>query len=196
MFVKTHFFSMKIVKLARNQSSIMVDKKYSQFETERLVLRATSSLDAPFILALMNTPLWIKHIGDRNVHSVQDAEKYIQDKMRPQQERLGFSNYTVIRKSDNAKLGTCGFYDREGLEGLDIGFAFLPEFHGQGYAYEAANRLMKFAIEESKIREIKAITIKENIASQKLLKKLGLEVKGTTKIPGDEEELLLYTFKS
>jgi hypothetical protein len=46
--------------------------------------------------------------------------------MTPQLKKLGFSSYTVIRKTDNAKVGSSGLYDREGLEGIDLGFAFLP----------------------------------------------------------------------
>ncbi len=109
-----------------------------------------------------------------------------------QLERLGFGNYTVIRKSDHAKLGICGLCDREGLEGLDLGFAFLPEFERNGYALESANRLKQSAFDEFGINEIVAITTQDNISSQKLLAKLGLINAGTTKIPNDDEELLLY----
>ncbi len=69
---------------------------------------------------------------------------------------------------------------------------FLPEYEGLGYAYEAANRLKKAAFEEFEIEEIKAITSKENISSQRLLEKLGLEMTGTIKLPNEDDELLLY----
>ncbi|MGB5361094.1 MAG: GNAT family N-acetyltransferase, partial [Eudoraea sp.] len=60
-------------------------------------------------------------------------------------------------------------------------------------AYESANRLRKAAFEEFEIDEIKAITSKENISSQRLLEKLGLEMTGTIKLPNEDDELLLYT---
>ncbi len=167
-------------------------KNEQTFETERLLLKATNVEDTSFILELMNTPKWIKNIGDRNIRTEEDAKNYINEKMRPQQQRLGFSNYTIIRKSDQAKMGTCGLYDREGLEGIDIGFAFLPAYEKQGFAFEAANKLKDLAFKEFGIKLIKAITSKENLASQKLLEKLGLTLVGTTKLPNDEEELLLY----
>ena len=167
-------------------------KIYNTFETERLLLKATSQLDAPFILSLLNSPKWIQNIGDRNVKSVEAAAIYIKERMEPQLAKLGYSNYTVIRKSDAAKMGTCGLYDREGLEGIDIGFAFLPEYEGQGYAFEASAKLMDFAIHEMKMSLIQGITLEENYSSRKLLEKLGFELKGTTRIPNDDEELLLY----
>lgn len=112
--------------------------------------------------------------------------------MQPQLERLGYSNYTLVRKIDNVKIGTCGLYDREGLEGIDIGFAFLPEYERKGFAFEAANKIKNVAFNEFGIKVISAITTKNNVSSQKLLEKLGLELTGTTKLPNDNEELLLY----
>jgi len=165
---------------------------YKEFETERLLIKPTSVRDAELIYQLMNTPKFIKYIGDRNIKSIEDAENYIRNKMLPQLNTLGYSNYSLIRKSDDSKIGTCGLYDRDGMEGIDIGFALLPEYEGFGYAYESVNRLKKAAFEEFEIEEIKAITSKENISSQRLLEKLGLEMAGTIKLPNEDEELLLY----
>lgn len=166
--------------------------KYKTFETERLIIRPTSENDADFIFQLLNTPKWIEFIGNSNVKSVKDAKKYINTKMIPQLERLGYSNYTLIRKEDNKKIGTCGLYDREGLEGIDIGFAFLPEYEKKGYAFEAAKRIKDAAFNEFGIDSISAITTKDNISSQRLLEKLGLKLTGTTKIQQDKEDLFLY----
>ncbi len=167
-------------------------QKYKTFETERLILRPTSEDDAEFILELLNTPKWMKYIGDRNVTSIESAREYIKSKMIPQLMRLGYSNYTLITKSDQQKIGSCGLYDREGLEGIDIGFAFLPQYEKQGYAFEAADRIKKAAFEEFEIDLICGVTTKDNVPSQRLLEKLGLKLTGTTKLPDDKEELLLY----
>ena len=170
-----------------------MNKKYKSFDTERLRIEPTTEIDASLIYELMNTPKWIEYIGDRNVHSIEDAEAYIQEKMLPQLESLGYSNYTVIRKSDGEKIGTCGLYDRDGLEGIDIGFAFLPQFEKKGYAFESVSKLLEVAILDLKINEISAITIKENVGSQKLLTKIGMTFKEYIRIPNDDEELMLYT---
>jgi len=170
-----------------------MNKKHKSFETERLRITPTTEVDASFIYELMNTPKWIKYIGDRNVHSTEDAKTYIQKKMLPQLEKLGYGNNTVIRKSDGEKIGTCGLYDREGLEGIDIGFAFLPQFEKKGYAFESVSKLLNVAIQDFKIAKISAITIKENVESQKLLTKIGMTFKEYIRIPNDDEELMLYT---
>ena len=165
---------------------------YKTYETERLFLKPTDLDDAGFIQKLMNTPKWLKYIGDRNIHSVEDAENYIQNRMLTQLERLGYSNYTLITKARGYKIGTCGLYEREGKEGIDIGFAFLPPFEKLGYAFEAASKLRDIAFNELGIKEIQAYTLKDNISSQQLLEKLGLECIGTTNLPNDPEELLHY----
>lgn len=76
----------------------------SSIATERLVLKPTTVEDAAFILELLNSPKWLKFIGDRNVKSIAEAEAYIKERMLPQFERLGFTNNVVIRKADGKKL--------------------------------------------------------------------------------------------
>lgn len=165
---------------------------YKTFYTERLHLRPANTEDAAFILKLLNTPKWLQYIGDRNVTSLEAAEKYINERMLPQLERLGFGNYTVIRKVDGVKLGCCGIYDRKGLEGVDIGFSFLPEFEGKGYAYESAACLKEAAFSVFNLKKIGAITLEENTASRKLLEKLGLEFSKMIQFGEDPEELCYY----
>jgi ribosomal-protein-alanine N-acetyltransferase len=167
-------------------------KDYLQFETERLVVRPTNITDAAYLLKLMTSEKWLRFIGDRNLHSLADAENYITTRMRPQLERLGFSNYTVIRKSDQQKMGSVGLYDRPDVDFIDIGFAFLEEFEGKGYAFEAATVVKNAAFKHFGFNELCAITSKNNYSSQKLLEKLGLENAGDIQMPGDEEVLFIY----
>jgi len=167
-------------------------KKHQSFETERLILKPSAEEDALFFLELLNSPKWIQYIGDRNIKTIEASKDYIKNKMLPQLKKLGYSNYTLLRKIDNSKIGCCGLYDREGLDGIDIGFAFLPEYEKQGYAFEAANKLKKIAFNQFGLTKINAITSKENISSQKLLEKLGLILIGIKKLPNDHHESLLY----
>ncbi len=162
------------------------------YETNRTILTPTLTTDAAFILQLLNTPKWLQFICDRNVHTQLEAEHYIEERRLPQLHRLGFGNYTVIRKSDQVKIGTCGLYDREGMEGLDIGFAFLPAFEGKGYAFEAAQKLMEIALNEWQIVIINAYTDVNNTSSQKLLTRLGFTNMGETIFPGEIEHCLHY----
>jgi RimJ/RimL family protein N-acetyltransferase len=168
---------------------------HRHFETERLLLRPTNQDDAAFILNLFNSPKWLRFIGDRHVRSIGQAESYIAQKIRPQFDRLGYGNYIVIHKLDGTKLGSCGLYDRPGLVGIDLGFAFLPEFEGKGFAFEAANRLKQAAAEDFSLTHLSAITMPDNLSSQKLLVKLGFQFQSSFYLPDDSEELWLYELK-
>ena len=79
------------------------------------------------------------------------------------------------------------------LENFDIGFAFLPEFTGKGFAFEMANAIMNYAKDILKLPTIFAITIPSNERSIKLLNKIGLKFSRTFIFPDDEEELMLFS---
>lgn len=163
-------------------------KKSKILETDRLLIRPTNVDDAAFILELLNTPKWISFIGDRKVETIKEAQKYIEVKMVPQLQRLGFTNNTVILKDGNEKIGICGLFDREEITGtLELGFAFLPIYERNGYAFESATRLIKFGFEELEINSIRALTAPKNIASQNLLVKLGFDFQGEITFAEDEE---------
>ena len=165
---------------------------FKTFETERLHLRPTSIADADFIYELLNSPKWLQFIGDRRIGNPEEARKYIQERMLPQLEKLGYSNYTVIRKEDGVKIGSCGLFDREGLSDIDLGFAFLPTYEGKGYAFEAAAKIFDAAMTDFEIDKLQAITLEENAGSRKLLEKLGFIFKEKIRIPKDPAELMLY----
>ena len=167
-------------------------KLFETFETERLILKPTDKTDAKFLFELMNSPKWLKYIGDRNIHTIKDAENYIADKVTLQFKRLGFGSYTVIRKTDGIKIGTCGLFDREGVNGIDIGFGFIPGYEKQGFAIESSLKIKELAINEFGLKQISAITSKKNIASQKLLEKLGLSYIKPMTLPYSDEEIMLY----
>ena len=168
---------------------------YSEFESERLLIRPTSEEDSSLIYQVLNTPKFIKYVGDRKIRSVRDAEQYIQEKMLPQLKALGYSSYTLITKNEGVKIGVCGLYDRKGVDGIDIGFGLLPQYEGFGYAYESAGKLLHAAFQDFNLQEIKGITSKDNIASQKLLEKLGLRLVGVSQLLTEKQELLVYSIR-
>lgn len=163
------------------------------FETKRLYCRPTQLQDASLVLKLTNTPDWISFIGDRNIRSKAQAKEYIKTKMLPQLEALGYGNYTIILKENDVKIGTVGLYNRDGLEGVDIGFGLLPDYYSKGYAYEASKELLTIAKNNFRLSNIQAITLPENKASIRLIERLGLIFKETVQLPDDPDTLLLYT---
>lgn len=144
-------------------------------ETERLVLSELSINDAPFLYELVNDPAWIEFICDRDVKTLADAENYLSTKIVPSYKKNGFGFYLVSSKSKNESMGISGLVDREGLEHIDVGYAFLPEFRGKGYAYEATKSVLSYAKKTLQIESVVAITNEDNIKSCQLLERLGLK---------------------
>jgi len=161
-------------------------------ETNRLILSEQTEEDTAFMLDLLNTPSWLKYIGDRNVKNEQDARNYILNRIVPSYKQNGFGFYAVRLKADNMPIGICGLVKRPGLEQVDIGFAFLPGYEGRGYGFESASAVMQYARNVLKLGVILAITVRDNTASIKLLNKIGLSFKEMVRLPGDEEELMLF----
>jgi len=143
-------------------------------ETERLILSTFSLNDAPFVLKLVNTPSWLQFIGDRNIHSIGDAEQYLSQGPIKSYAENGFGLSLVILKDENIPIGMCGLVNRDTLKDIDIGFALMPQYTDKGYAYEIASATMEYAKSVLKMEKIVAITDANNTSSIKLLNKLGL----------------------
>ena len=143
-------------------------------ETERLRLRPLTVEDAPFILELLNDPSWLRFIGDKGVRTIEDARTYIASGPMAMYERLGFGLYVTERRTDGVAMGMCGLIKRDGLDDVDIGFAFLPKYWGRGYAHEAAAAVMDYGRNVVGLTRIVAITSPANESSARLLEKLGL----------------------
>ena len=162
-------------------------------ETERLTIRKLTVDDAPFFFELVNDDDWIRFIGDRNVHTISDAEDYIKNRIMASYSQSGFGFYLVSEKSTNIPLGISGFVKREQLEHADVGFAFLPIGRGKGYAYESTKALMDYGKKEFQFTTILAIANNDNERSHSLLKKIGLQFKEHIRLYEEEDEISLFS---
>jgi RimJ/RimL family protein N-acetyltransferase len=161
-------------------------------DTERLLLRTIEVDDAAFYFKLVNDPSFLEHIGDKGIRSVEQAHAAIVDGPREMQQRLGHSLYMVERKSDGALLGMCGLIKRDSLPGVDIGYALLPPYWGQGYAHEAAFAVRDHARDVIGLKRLLGITSPGNHSSIRLLEKLGLGFVEFTHLPPDNKPTNLY----
>jgi len=162
-------------------------------QTKRLSIKEAILEDSSFIFELLNSPNWIRHIGDRGIKTMEDAAGYIKNSLIDSYATLGFGLYKVALREDDAPIGISGFLKRDYLEHPDIGFATLPKYEGQGYSFEAASALMDYGSNELGLKVVYAITSEGNLGSRKLLSKLGLQEKGTISPSETEKELLLYS---
>lgn len=158
--------------------------------TERLLIKPLTKQDASFIFELVNTEGWLRFIGDRNVHSIEDAIHYIA-KILGNPKSL---YWVVSLANDKAKVGIITFIQRDYLECPDIGFAFLPDYCKMGYAYEATKVVLENLISDNTDLRLAAVTVPDNEASIKLMRKLSFCFEKELII--DDKKLHIYTANS
>ena len=162
-------------------------------ETNRLILAKITLRDAPFFLELLNTPNYIKYVGDRKIRTLSATKEYLKNGILKSYKKDGFGFYKTLLKSEELKtIGICGLINRDELENVDIGFGFLPEYEGRGFGFESATEVLKLARHKFGLRTVAAIVSPNNTNSLKLLNKLGLDYQKRVIPFEDEEELLLF----
>lgn len=121
-----------------------------------------------------------------------DARAYILNGPVDMYARLGFGLYIVELKKGGSPIGICGLVKRDFLADVDIGFAFLPQYWQQGYAYESASAALTYATEVIGLKRLVAITAVDNHRSAKLLEKLGLRFERMINYPNGGDEVRLF----
>lgn len=162
-----------------------------QLETGRLRLRDVTPADAPFMLELLNSAGFIENIGDRGVRTLEDAQAYIRDRVIGSYQANGFGMWLV--EAGGQAVGLAGLVKREGLDRPDVGYAFLADAWGRGYAQEAAAAVMGYARGELGLGPLAAITAPENYASMAVLRKVGFTFQGMITLPGAARESTYFT---
>ncbi|WP_326525853.1 GNAT family N-acetyltransferase [Sphingomonas sp.] len=160
-------------------------------ETDRLILREIVPADASFLHALLTDADFLANIGDRGVKTVEDAEIAIRDRYGAAYAKQGFGMWAVEGKADGVPLGMAGLVNRDGLDDIDIGYAFLPAARGRGYALEAARAVMALAREKG-IAPVVAIVNAGNAKSIAVLEAIGLVADRPVRLPGADHDVMLY----
>lgn len=161
--------------------------------SERLQIRELTCTDASFILALLNTDAFKQNIGDRKVRTIADAEDKINNFYSTGYPSHGLFAVTLIETGKT--IGTVSYLTRDFLECDDIGYAFLPEYWGLGYAIEATARVLEFKLSQGAQRVL-GIVNSDNSASIRLLEKLGFQTTGMVVMEGEEEPVLKMEYNA
>jgi RimJ/RimL family protein N-acetyltransferase len=140
----------------------------------------------------LNDPAFIRNIGDRGVRTDADAIEYIDKGPMASYARHGFGLCAVDFAAGGATIGICGLLQRDELPAPDLGFAFLPQFRSQGYAFEAAAAVKADAHVRLGIDRLLAIVNPDNAPSIRLLEKLGFRPAGATRLTPAGPELRLF----
>ncbi|WP_416864166.1 MAG: GNAT family N-acetyltransferase [Imperialibacter sp.] len=153
----------------------------------RIQLSPLNTTHAPFIIELVNSPGWLEFIGERNVKSREDAEAYI----RKIESNPAIDYWIIELVTSGEPVGIVTLIQRDYLQSPDIGFALLPAFEKQGYAFEAVSLFLNDFFSVSANKEVHAIILEHNRSSIQLVQKLGFVFDDEIEVNG--EKLSLYS---
>lgn len=153
-----------------------------QYETTRTLLRELSIDDAKDFYTLNLDPKVIQYTGDKPFKSIDDAKIFL--KNYDQYKQFGVGRLAVIEKSSNTFIGWCGLKFCLEKDEYDIGFRFYQDYWNKGFATETAKKCLEVGFEDLKLEKIVGRVMNENIASIKVLEKIGLIYTSTYNFDG------------
>jgi RimJ/RimL family protein N-acetyltransferase len=163
-------------------------------QTKRLTIRPFALEDGDFIIRLLNQPSFIQSIGDKGVRNREQAAAYLHDGPLKAYREQGHGLYLVALRDSGQAIGMCGLIKRDCFQEVDLGYAFLPEFTGQGYAQESGRAVLEYGARVLGLRTVIAIVLPANQPSTTLLERLGFTRADTVTLPPPHspEPLALY----
>lgn len=157
-----------------------------KIETPRTYIREFTIEDAEAVLAFNSNALVTRYTGDANmVKTLGDAKTVIKDIWLKEYAKYGYGRWAVVDKGSGKVIGFCGLKYIPEVGMPDIGYRFLPEYWGQGYATETALACVTYCKEQLGVTHFFGDVMEDNQASVKVLKKVGLKFNGLIKSYGD-----------
>ncbi len=146
-------------------------------ETLRLTLSRFTENDAPLIQQLNSDYDVVKYLHEPILETVEKAKQILEDVILPQY-KLNLGRWVVYTKEGKEFIGWCGLKYRQEAQEIDLGYRFIKSSWGKGYATEAAKAALQYGHQNLKLEKIIAHAHIDNIASQKILEKIGMQYVG------------------
>lgn len=162
----------------KKETVCAVFSKIPTVYTDRLILRRMKPTDADDMFEYakrQDVTEFLRWYPHQSIRYTSDYLKYVSARYK-----LGdFYDWAVIEKESGKMIGTCGFTSFDlPHDCAEIGYVLNPDFHGRGYATEAAKRVIDFGFTELNLHRIEAKFMKENTASLHVMEKLGMTLEG------------------
>ncbi|MCB0703852.1 MAG: GNAT family N-acetyltransferase [Saprospiraceae bacterium] len=154
-------------------------------ETDRLILRQFIESDFEAVYEFGSNPEIQKYTGEAVLQSPDQAKELIRNVWLKDYRMYGYGRWATIVKSENKLIGFAGLKYLPELDETDIGYRFLPNFWGKGIATETSREIIKYGFEQLNLDRIIGIAMPENIASWKVMEKIGFSFYKVDEYDGD-----------
>ena len=145
--------------------------------TQRLLLRPMKDEDAYNLYQLNSDPDVVRYTGDSGCINLTDAQKIITDFSKPQFQKYKMGRFAVLL-TDGTFAGWCGLKFHPEISEVDLGYRFHKRVWGQGFATEASRATLQYGFGDLGLQLITARAMPANVASIKVLQKLGMTFRG------------------
>jgi ribosomal-protein-alanine N-acetyltransferase len=145
-----------------------------EIETPRLLLRQFTPNDLDDLHRIYSDPDLSKFMPNEKPLPLEETKAAIRS-ITENWEQYHFGVWAVIYKKHEKLIGHCGLKFLENTLEVQIGYLLLKSYWGRGLGTEAASAVLKYGFEIAKLQRIVAVAKPDNIASRRVLEKVGLE---------------------
>ena len=168
--------------------------------TEDLLLRQVSENDAAQLLELRSNEQVNRYVERKKATSIEDALAFI-DIINKGIAGNELVYWGIQLKNDLKVIGTIGLFNLSAHEDkAEIGYELLPGYQGKGLMQQAMTAVIQYGFHIMRLQMIEAWTVKENLASARVLQKMGFELHdqavATTVSEDAKNDTVMYVLKS
>jgi [ribosomal protein S5]-alanine N-acetyltransferase len=143
-------------------------------QTPRLILRRFTQADTALLLQLNSNPQVLKYLHEPPLETEEQALQILNTIILPQYKN-NLGRWAIHLKATNEFIGWCGLKYLADTDEIDLGYRLMQKFWGNGYAYEAAKHTLDYGFKKLNLKTIIGRAHIDNIASLKILEKLGMQ---------------------
>lgn len=143
-------------------------------ETERLLFREINFDDKQEMFQLHSNAEVQKYTGEALIQSMEEMEQAIQTRIE-NYKKYGYGRWATFLKDGVQFIGWAGLDYLPEFDEIDLGYRFLPNYWGMGYATEASHAILTYGFDTLELNRIIALAMKENKASIKVMEKVGMK---------------------
>jgi RimJ/RimL family protein N-acetyltransferase len=145
--------------------------------------------DAAQLHVMYSDPTTLEYISSSPHRTIDDTLAGIARRSEHQEEH-GFALWSVVERASGRVVGDCGLQMLEGGPEVELGYKLARDARGRGYATEAARAWIEHGFRELALERIVAVAWPDNVASRRVMEKVGMTLRG----PGHHygHETVLY----